>query len=239
MGRKLIAGNWKMNGLSHSLSEVKSLKEKLTGSENCDVLICPPATLLASLADAAKDSVVLLGGQDCHWETKGAHTGDVSAQMLKDAGASFVIVGHSERRADHDETSQMVARKAQAAQEHHLTPIICVGETLAEREAGKALDIVLMQISGSVPENFQAQDYVLAYEPVWAIGTGKVASPEDIKTMHRAIREKVGPDVRILYGGSMKPQNAAEILSVENVDGGLIGGASLLADDFYGIIKCA
>ncbi len=237
--KSLIAGNWKMNGLSAAAGEVQALINKFSGAtpEDRDILICPPATLVASFAASYSDEGVMIGGQDCHTNEAGAHTGDISAAMLADAGAAFVIVGHSERRADHGEGDALVKAKAEAALAAGLTPIICVGETKEEREAGKALDVVGSQLDGSLP---QTQDeIVIAYEPVWAIGTGLTPTIADIAEVHDFIRGKTRDDIRILYGGSVKPGNAQEILAVKNVNGALVGGASLKAEDFYGIISAA
>ena len=233
----LIAGNWKMNGLKTSLKEVHQLGELMGGKTpaGCDVLICPPATLLSALCGPAHEIGVEVGGQDCHPNESGAHTGDISAEMFKDAGASFVIVGHSERRADHGETDAIVKAKAEAVRRAGLTPIVCVGETEAERRAGKQEEVVGRQLDGSLPEG--SGELVVAYEPVWAIGTGLTPTIDDIAAMHDFIRDRVGDAVRIQYGGSVKPGNAKEILAVENVNGALVGGASLKAEDFYGIIS--
>ena len=238
MLKPLIAGNWKMNGLRASLGEISALLDKIGGAapKDRDILICPPATILAQMSDRLETTGVFTGGEDCHANESGAHTGDISAEMLRDAGASFVIVGHSERRADHGEDDKAVYAKAAAAQRAGLTPIVCVGETEAERKAGQEKDVVGKQLDGSLPTS---GEFVVAYEPVWAIGTGLTPTPEDIANMHDFIRDRVGAKVRILYGGSMKPSNAKEILAIENVNGGLIGGASLKADDFYGIISAA
>lgn len=242
--RPLIAGNWKMNGVSASLAEVEKLKALLGGKAvNADVAICPPATLLSRLGAVAGEAI-RTGGQDCHASASGAFTGDVSAAQLADAGASFIIVGHSERRAGHGETDTLVRAKAQAAQSAGLTPIICVGETRAEREAGTFDAVVGGQLAGSVPDD--AGSFVIAYEPVWAIGTGLTPTSDEIAAMHAMIRAHLagrfpgtGAAVRILYGGSLKPANAREILALPNVNGGLVGGASLLADDFFAIISAA
>ncbi len=244
--RMLIAGNWKMNGLQAARDEAGRLVEALGGRapDDADVLICPPATLLADMARDLDGSGLLVGGQDCHAEARGAHTGDVSAEMAADAGASHVIVGHSERRADHGETDEMVREKAAAALRAGLTPVICVGETLADRDAGRAEEIVSAQIRGSTPGSVDAAGLVIAYEPVWAIGTGRTASSADIAAMHAAARAALaavkgadaGAAVRILYGGSVKPDNAAAILAIDGVDGALVGGASLAAADFHAII---
>ncbi|MHB1110165.1 MAG: triose-phosphate isomerase [Devosia sp.] len=242
----LIAGNWKMNGLMASLSEVQKLAEMLTRgtAPRCTVAICPPATLLARISEMAASSGIVTGGQDCHPAQSGAHTGDLSATMLADAGAQFVIVGHSERRAGHGESDDLVRTKAQAAFAAGLTPIICVGETEAERRDGQAEAVVGRQVATSVPEEAQAIDVVIAYEPVWAIGTGLTPTADDISQVHGMIRAQLverfgdsGQTIRLLYGGSMKPANARDILMVENVNGGLVGGASLLANDFYAIIS--
>ncbi len=245
MPRKLAAGNWKMNGLAASMAELDALIAETAGAA-CDVLICPPATLVAKFARRARDSAVAIGGQDCHPAEKGAHTGDVSAEMLADAGASAVIVGHSERRADHGEDDALVLSKARAAWRAGLTAIICVGETEAQSDAGRTLDIVGDQLAGSVPDGAIPANTVVAYEPVWAIGTGKTPSSDDIAEVHGAIRRLLGErfgqsgnDIRLLYGGSMKPGNAAEIMALANVDGGLVGGASLKAADFSQIIAAA
>ena len=238
--RKLAAGNWKMNGLAASTAELDAL---IAGapSPNCDVLICPPTTLIAAFASRASGSAVAIGGQDCHANASGAHTGDVSAEMLADAGASAVIVGHSERRADHGESDAQVRAKAEAAWRAGLTAIICVGETEAERDAGQALTVVANQLGGSVPAGATGANTVIAYEPVWAIGTGRVPSTQDIAEMHAAMRAhgSVTDDMRLLYGGSVKAANAAEIFAIADVDGGLVGGASLKAADFLGIVAAA
>ena len=234
--RKLIAGNWKMNGRQDWFEKVSEF-EKLSPTrsrKDVDVLICPPFPYISGLSQAAKQANIAIGGQNCHFAESGAHTGEVSAEMLSDCGARYVILGHSERRAA-GESSSDVNLKVKAALRAELVPIICVGETLEQREAGDAEKIVSEQLAGSVPE--EVEDYVVAYEPVWAIGTGKVAEPTDIKQMHNHIREAVGSKVRILYGGSVKPGNAAEILGTKNVDGALIGGASLKMQDFSDIAK--
>jgi triosephosphate isomerase len=242
----LIAGNWKMNGVAASLGEVRRLAELIAagGAPRCAVCICPPATLLSALTEVASQTGIVTGGQDCHPDQGGAHTGDISASMLADAGAGYVIVGHSERRTDHGETDALVRRKAQAALAADLTPIICVGETRAERESGQADAVVSGQLAGSIPDEAAGQSVVVAYEPVWAIGTGLTPTNEDIAQMHDSIRRQLverfgarGETIHILYGGSMKPANAREILRVSNVNGGLVGGASLLANDFHAIIS--
>lgn len=243
--RPLVAGNWKMNGLSAALGEVAALKNALAGGTvPADVMICPPATLLARMADAARGSSIALGAQDCHGEASGAHTGDISAEMAKDAGASAVIVGHSERRADHGELDRIVRAKAMAAHRAGLTAIVCIGETKGERLAGLTLDVVARQLKGSLPDNVTGENTVVAYEPVWAIGTGLTPSAEDVAKVHAAIRAHLearfaseGGRVRILYGGSVKPSNAKELLSLADVNGALVGGASLKADDFLAIIR--
>lgn len=242
----LIAGNWKMNGIMASLSELQSLAVLLTTGEapRAMVVVCPPATMLAAASAQGALSGILTGGQDCHWEANGAHTGDISAGMLADAGAQYVIVGHSERRAAHRETDDMVRAKAEAAIGAGLKPIICVGETESERDSGQAESVVAAQLAGSVPEAAGQHDTIIAYEPVWAIGTGRTPTHDEIATMHNAIRQILtsrfgerGATIRILYGGSVKPINAREILDIDNVNGALVGGASLLANDFYTIIS--
>lgn len=244
----VIAGNWKMNGLNAALAEVDTLAGLLAAGEmpRCLVAICPPATLLAALSQRGATAGIVTGGQDCHANVSGAHTGDISAQMLADAGAQMVIVGHSERRTDHGETDAMVAAKAMAALGARLTPIICVGETRAEREAGQAEAVVERQLSGSIPDEVKGAPFIVAYEPVWAIGTGLTPTNSDIEAMHGHIRRLLaarfgseGARVPILYGGSLKPANAREILAIPEVNGGLVGGASLLAKDFYAIIAAA
>ncbi|WP_424833788.1 triose-phosphate isomerase [Ruegeria sp.] len=243
MRRKLAAGNWKMNGTGASLSEISALA-KMYPDASVDILVCPPATLLDRAAHAEQASAVLVGGQNCHAATSGAHTGDLSAEMLRDAGATSVILGHSERREDHGEANEDVRDKARAAMDAGLTAIICVGESLQQREAANTLDIIGGQMSGSIPDQSTGENLVVAYEPIWAIGTGKVPTLEQIGEVHDFIRsrlerrfgEGVGRSVRLLYGGSVKPDNATEIFGVSNVDGALVGGASLKAQDFAGII---
>ena len=243
--RPLIAGNWKMNGLRASLVELEALKARMAdAAPSSDVLICPPATLVSLAVGTAEGSKILIGGQDCHAEVNGAHTGDISAAMLADLGCSHVIVGHSERRADHGEGNAMVRAKAEAAHTQNLVAIICVGETKEERDHGEAVAVVTSQIKGSLPKGATAANTVVAYEPVWAIGTGRTPTAGDVSEMHAAIRAELeslmdgdGKETRILYGGSVKPSNAAEILGVPNVDGALVGGASLKAEDFWGIIS--
>jgi triosephosphate isomerase len=243
--RPLIAGNWKMNGLKSSLGEFEAM---LAGAgalaAKADLLVCPPATLIAAFADKARGSKLAVGGQDCHPKPSGAHTGDISAEMLADAGASAVIVGHSERRADHGEGDALVRQKAEAAWRAGLTAIVCVGETREQRDAGRTLDIVGGQLNGSLPDGSTAANLVVAYEPVWAIGTGLTPTVQDVEQVHRFIRGVLtdrfngeGGRIRILYGGSVKPSNAAELLGVANVNGALVGGASLKASDFLAIAE--
>ncbi|MBU1289127.1 MAG: triose-phosphate isomerase [Alphaproteobacteria bacterium] len=247
MSRTLIAGNWKMNGLRDGLSQIEAVAVAVgAGKEGVTALLCLPATLVALGAAATGHSALRIGGETCHPNEKGAHTGDISAEMLADAGASHVIVGHSERRADHGETDSVVASQAKAALRAGLVPIICVGESLAEREAGRTLERIESQLAGSIPAGIGASDFVIAYEPIWAIGTGKVASTEQIGEVHGAIRawlasrfDAGASSTPILYGGSMNPGNAAEILAVTDVNGGLIGGASLKAEDFLSIYMSA
>ncbi len=246
----LIAGNWKMNGLAASLSELKivsaALSPQIAGREiagRADVLLCVPSTLIAQAVAAIQNSALKIGAQDCHAETSGAHTGDISAEMLVDAGVSAIIVGHSERRANHGETNAVVLAKAEAAIRAGALAIICVGETASERQAGKTISVVGDHLAGSVPDGATAATIVIAYEPVWAIGTGLTATPEDVRDVHAFIRRELvlrfgqqGYKMRILYGGSVKPANAGELMAVANVDGALVGGASLKAVDFLGII---
>ncbi|MFK7943603.1 MAG: triose-phosphate isomerase [Paracoccaceae bacterium] len=243
--RMLAAGNWKMNGFAASSAIMTEMTDGM-GQPDCDVLICPPATLLAALSDQAAGTPLAIGGQDCHSNTSGAHTGDISAEMLADAGATAVIVGHSERRTDHGETDAQVHAKAEAAWRAGLQAIICVGETEGERDAGKATTIVTGQLSASVPNGATPENTVVAYEPVWAIGTGRTPSIEDINDMHAAMRSALGARfgaasdrMRLLYGGSVKPGNAVEIFAIEDVDGALVGGASLKAADFLPIVAAA
>lgn len=240
--RKLAAGNWKMNGTGASLAEVAALLAAHPAA-GCDMLLCPPATLLARMADLARGTALAIGGQDCHAQAAGAHTGDISAAMLADAGASHVILGHSERRADHGETDAQVAAKVAAAWSAGLVAVVCVGETEAQRDAGQTLDVIGRQIAASLPDGATAANTVVAYEPVWAIGTGRTPTLAEIAEVHRFLRarltarlgaEAVG--VRLLYGGSVKPSNAAEIFAVPEVDGALVGGASLKASDFGAIV---
>ncbi|MFV0409495.1 MAG: triose-phosphate isomerase [Paracoccus sp. (in: a-proteobacteria)] len=235
--RKLAAGNWKMNGLTASLVELDALAGREYG---CDVLICPPATLVT--AATAHSGEIAIGGQDCHAKASGAHTGDISAAMLKDAGASHVILGHSERRTDHGESDADVAAKAQAAWDAGLVAVICVGETELQRDGNKTLDVIASQLAGSVPGGARAATTVIAYEPVWAIGTGRTPTNDQIAEVHALMREKLaarfadGAVFSLLYGGSVKPGNAAEIFAIPHVNGALVGGASLKAADFGQII---
>jgi triosephosphate isomerase (TIM) len=244
--RPLIAGNWKMNGVKASMAEFEAM---LNGASEvaakADLLVCPPATLIAAFAEKARGAKTLaVGAQDCHPNAAGAHTGDISAEMLADAGAAAVIVGHSERRADHGESDALVRRKAEAAWRAGLTAIVCVGETRGERDAGKTLDICGGQLAGSLPDGSRAGNLVVAYEPVWAIGTGLTPTSGDVEQVHRFIRDSLtsrfngeGAMIRILYGGSVKPSNAAELMGVTHVNGALVGGASLKAVDFLAIAK--
>jgi triosephosphate isomerase len=236
--KPLVAGNWKMNGTTAALKEARLLAGMLKDVRlKCDVMICPPATLITSIKSVVKGARIKLGGQDCHWHAHGAHTGDISSEMLKDSGCSAVIVGHSERRADHGETDETVRLKAEAAYRAGLTAIICIGETLEERKAGRTLEVIARQLKGSLPMNAVPTNTVVAYEPVWAIGTGLTPTVEQVAEVHASIRAKTDPALRILYGGSVKPANAVELMSVANVNGALVGGASLKAADFIGIIK--
>jgi len=234
--RPLIAGNWKMHGDMSWVEKPVAFNALMPATErdHLDILICPPSLFIATMAASCHEANILLGAQNCHRAESGAHTGEVSAEMVKSAGADFVIVGHSERRAG-GETDEDVATKAMAAAKQGVTPIICVGESLDVREAGLAESVVTDQIKASVPSG--VTDYVLAYEPIWAIGTGMTATAEDIKAMHAVIRGLVGPRVRILYGGSVKPANAKEILGMENVNGALIGGASLEMESLAAIAR--
>lgn len=244
--RYLIAGNWKMHcRRSDGVALAADLAARVGPAPDprFDLLVCPPATIITAVAQAVSGNAVSVGGQDCHAHAQGAHTGDISAEMLADAGAAFVIVGHSERRTNHGEVSAIVKGKAAAALRAGLTAIICVGETEAQRDAGQAESVVAEQLTGSIPDGATASNAVIAYEPVWAIGTGRTPTLADIAAMHSMIREKLSgliaePDaVRILYGGSVKPSNAAEILGLADVDGALVGGASLKADDFWAIAQ--
>jgi triosephosphate isomerase len=236
--RPLVAGNWKMNGTTASLKEARLLAGMLEDVRlKCEVMICPPATLIGAIRTVVKGARIRIGGQDCHWNASGAHTGDISAEMLKDAGCSAVIVGHSERRTDHGETDEIVRRKAEAAHRAGLIAIVCIGETLEQRKASQTLSVVSRQLKGSLPAGATAADTVIAYEPVWAIGTGLTPTVAEVAEVHQSIRQQTDPDLRILYGGSVKPANAAELMAVANVNGALVGGASLRAADFIGIIK--
>lgn len=246
--RPLIAGNWKMNGLRvDTLALIKAVADgvKQAGLTDREVLVCPPSTLVMAIADAAEGSSVLVGGQNCHAKAGGAHTGDISAEMLKDAGASHVIVGHSERRTDCGETDAIVRAKAEAAWRAGLLPIVCIGETLSEREAGHTMAVLERQLKGSVPHGATAATLVVAYEPVWAIGTGKTPTVAEVSAAHAHIRKVLGSlmadaaGVRLLYGGSVKGSNAAELLAAGDVDGALVGGASLNAAEFLAIAKAA
>jgi triosephosphate isomerase len=246
--RPLIAGNWKMNGLrADGLALAKGVAEgvKQAGWSDREVLVCPPATLVLAVAEAVKGSGVMVGGEDCHAKPSGAHTGEIAAEMLRDCGASHVIVGHSERRADCGETDAAVRAKAEAAWRAGLLPIVCIGETLAEREASKTLSVLETQLKGSVPAGATATTLVVAYEPVWAIGTGKTPTTPEVAAAHAHIRKVLGglmdkgASVRLLYGGSVNSRNAAELLAAGDVDGALVGGASLKADDFLAIAKAA
>jgi triosephosphate isomerase len=243
--RPLVAGNWKMNGTTAMLEEPRLLAGMLKDVKlKCEVMVCPPATLIDKVKSAMKGTKISLGGQDCHAAASGAHTGDISAEMLKDAGCTAVIVGHSERRTNLGETDVLVAAKAKAAHRAGLTAIICIGETLDERKAGKTLEVVSRQLKGSLPEGATAANSVIAYEPVWAIGTGLTPTVAEVAEVHSHIRGDLaklmgedGAGVRILYGGSVKPSNAAELMAAAHVNGALVGGASLKAADFIGIIK--
>ncbi len=244
--KTLIAGNWKMNGLvEDGITLAKGVAEEVRKAKrkDCEFLICPPFTLLNLVKKAVKGSRVQLGAQDCHFALKGAHTGDISPAMLKDLGCQYVIVGHSERRTNHHETSKLIAQKAEAAINVGLKVIICIGETEAERDAGKTIAVCQRQIEDSVPENATGTNTVIAYEPVWAIGTGRTPTTQEVEDVHAAIRKVIAKKLgranankmRLLYGGSMKPSNAKELLALPDVDGGLIGGASLKVDDFMAI----
>ena len=243
--KPLIAGNWKMNGTRASLAGIRALARALGQLElGCEIVVCPPATLLSASSDALKRRL-WLGAQDCHPSPSGAHTGDISAEMLADAGAKMVIVGHSERRADHGETNALVAAKTAAVHRARLKAIICVGETQAERDSGQTLAVIKAQLKSCLPKQANAANTIIAYEPVWAIGTGRTPTLDDIAQVHAFIREELGAclsaevagKMRILYGGSVKPQNAPGILALTHVDGALVGGASLKAADFLPIIR--
>jgi len=237
----LLAGNWKMNGLAAAEGELAKIVSG-AGGLKADLLVCPPATLVARFATATRGSAVAIGGQDCHADPSGAHTGDIAAEMLKDAGCVAVIVGHSERRTDHNESDAQVRAKALAAHRAGLTAILCIGERLDDRESGKTLEVIGGQLDGSLPDGATGSNLVIAYEPVWAIGTGLTPTAEDVADAHAFIRGRLearlgveGDRVRILYGGSVKPANAKELLTIPNVNGALVGGASLKAADFLGI----
>jgi triosephosphate isomerase len=241
--RPMVAGNWKMNGLRADLAEVAAIRDAAAAGAGgaAEIVICPPATLIAAAAELCAASAVAIGGQDCHSESRGAHTGDLSAEMLRDAGARYVIVGHSERRLDHGETDALVAMKAASALRAGLKVILCVGETDAERAAGHALSRVAGQLEKSLPHAAPAAELVIAYEPVWAIGTGFTPTPQDVADMHSFLRQRLaaclpgGDQVRLLYGGSVKPGNAVELLHLPAVDGALVGGASLKAAEFLAV----
>ncbi len=242
-GRPLVAGNWKMNGRAAAVAELVKIVRGARDLPAVDIMVCPPATLIAAFAGAAQGSPVRIGAQDCHAEPAGAFTGDLSAEMLKDAGAVAVIVGHSERRGYHKETDADVCAKALAARRAGLLAIVCVGETRAERKEGRALAVVGKQLDGSLPDGATAENLVVAYEPVWAIGTGLTPTPDDVAEMHGLVRRRLvarfgatGQGMRILYGGSVKPANAQELMRVADVDGALVGGASLEADEFLAIV---
>ncbi len=242
--RKIIAGNWKMNGLTSFVDTLAQPLAEFMVEEKCfDMLVCPPFPILDRVVQLAEKSNILVGAQNCHAETSGAHTGDTSAEMIKNIAATHVIVGHSERRADCGETDAIVKAKAEATIANDLVAVVCCGEVKEQRESGQAIDVVSTQIKGSLPEGATAVNTIVAYEPVWAIGTGLVASIQDVEDMHKAIRETLSTvmtdyeDVRVLYGGSVKPANAKEILATENVDGVLVGGASLDAESFIEIAK--
>jgi triosephosphate isomerase (TIM) len=241
--RPLVAGNWKMHGLLASASELAKIVAGAGAlADKTDLVICPPATLIVPFAAAVSGSAVAIGAQDCHPDPSGAHTGDIAAEMLKDAGAAAVIVGHSERRADHHETDAQVHAKALAARRAGLMAIVCIGEQRAEREAGRTLDVIGRQLAGSLPDGATGADLVVAYEPIWAIGSGLTPTPADVAEAHGFIRGRlserfgaIGGAIRILYGGSVKPDNAAELLNVAEVNGALVGGASLKSADFLAI----
>ncbi|HYI39006.1 MAG TPA: triose-phosphate isomerase [Allosphingosinicella sp.] len=242
--RKLVAGNWKMNGNRAALGELAAIAAAAREAPGVDVAICPPFTLLPLAVPRAGGLAV--GAQDCHMKDSGAHTGNVSAPMLKEAGARLVIAGHSERRADQSESDEIVRAKAEAALRHGLQAIVCVGESEAEREAGRAVERVTAQLAGSIPELSGEAELVVAYEPIWAIGTGRTATPADVAEIHRAVRDALtgrfgdaGGRIRILYGGSVTAGNAAQLFAVDNVDGALVGGASLTAAQFVPIIEAA
>ena len=240
--RPLIAGNWKMNGLRRSVAELEKIVAGSADLAKADILVCPPATLVLTFAAVALRSKVKIGGQDCHADATGAFTGDISAEMLADAGATAVIVGHSERRTLHQERDAQVRAKVLAAWRAGLTAIACIGETKSEREAKRTLDVIGRQLDGSLPDGVTAENLVVAYEPVWAIGSGLTPTPADVADVHQFIRKRLAArygemaeKIRILYGGSVKPSNAMELMGIANVDGALVGGASLKAEEFLGI----
>ncbi len=243
--RPLVAGNWKMNGLKSSVAELEAiLRGAAEPARKADLMICPPATLITAFAACVAGSPLRIGAQDCHPQASGAHTGDISAEMLADAGATAVIVGHSERRTDHHDTDEIVRAKALAAWRARLMAIVCIGETRAQRDASETLPVLERQLAGSLPDGATVENLVIAYEPVWAIGTGLTPTPDDVAQAHRFIRQWLtqrfggtAEGIRVLYGGSVKPSNARELLGVENVDGALVGGASLKAADFLGIAR--
>ena len=247
--KKLIAGNWKMNCLTaEGVALTKAVAAKVKENKfNCDFLICPPFTLLSAVKKCLRGTKIALGAQDVHFDPKGAHTGDISPLMLTDLGCKYTLIGHSERRVDHFETNELICKKAVAAHQAGLTTVICIGETGAERDAGKTIKVCQEEINGSVPNDATAKDTVIAYEPIWAIGTGKTPTAADVQEVHAAIRKALAKKLgratankmKILYGGSVKPNNAAELLSLPDVDGALIGGASLKADDFIAIAQNA
>jgi triosephosphate isomerase (TIM) len=241
--KKLAAGNWKMNGSMAALGEVTALLAAHPAPA-CEMLLCPPATLISAMANAAQGTALMVGAQDCHPKPQGAHTGDLSAAILKDAGASHVILGHSERRTDHGETDALVRAKAEAVVDAGLIAIVCIGETEAERDNGKTLAVIGTQLDGSIPMGATAANLVIAYEPVWAIGTGRTPTLAEIAEVHSFLRGRLrgligdaAAHVRLLYGGSVKPSNAADIFAVPHVDGALVGGASLKANDFGAIVE--
>ena len=243
--RPLIAGNWKMNGLKDAMAEFEAMVAGAPSvAAKADLLVCPPATLVAAFAEKARGTVVAVGAQDCHPKPSGAHTGDISAEMLADAGAKAIIVGHSERRADHGESDQLVRQKTEAVWRAGLVAVVCIGESEEQRNAGQTLDILRGQLSLSLPDASTANNLVVAYEPIWAIGTGRTPTAADVEQIHKFIRDLLterfkgeGSKMRILYGGSVKPSNAAELMAVANVDGALVGGASLKAADFLAIAQ--
>ena len=244
--RPLVAGNWKMNGTRELLDQIKAIGDGVTESlsEKVETLLCPPATLLYVATALCTDSPLMIGAQDCHQNVSGAHTGDISAEMIADCFGTYVIVGHSERRTDHAETDELVRAKTEAVHAADLTAIVCIGETADERKSGRTLDVLKRQLAGSVPDGATAENTVIAYEPVWAIGTGLTPTTADVEEAHAFMRQELvarfaaeGRKIRILYGGSVKPSNARELMAVANVDGALIGGASLKAADFLAIYR--